>query len=159
MKTAIYDGFYVRKYGPDPTLATVAPPVQIFHPVFQEFSDRINSPAFEPDEVIISIVSELITVTTEIHPSEEDTLAELRGYMGRAISTGSCILDFTVTKSLSLPVRHPLLKVFLSPPVPQQSHHHPIPSPLPSCIGAPRDPVHRARFYDYSGQSVTVWRL
>ena len=107
-KTAIHDGFYACKQPPHPTVVTIAPPVQIFHPVFQEFLDRVDSPTFQPDEEVLSIVSKLMPTVTEIHPSEYNAFANLRplftkllgGYVGPVISTGTRILDSVRFKQL-----------------------------------------------------------
>ena len=76
--------------------------------MFQEFLDRINDPAFEPDEEMISIVSELMPMTTEIHTLEDNALTKLRplltgllgGYLGKVISTGSRTPDGMISKQL-----------------------------------------------------------
>jgi hypothetical protein len=86
----------------------VAPPVQIFHPVFQEFLDRINNPEFEPDELVISIVSELMPTTMELGSSGKNALAKLRllfadlldEYVGKVIPTGVHAQDGMVFKQL-----------------------------------------------------------
>lgn len=91
-----------------PQVITTAPPVQIFHPVFQEFLDRIKDPAFEPDEEVVPIVFELMSVSTEVHHSEDNVLAEPRqllskllgGFLERASSTGIPIPDGTRFKQL-----------------------------------------------------------
>ena len=59
-------------------MVTVAPPIQIFHPVFQEFSDRIDSPTFEPEEVDRSFASKLMPSLSAIPSSEEIALERLR---------------------------------------------------------------------------------
>lgn len=48
-KTATYD-----VYEQGLTAVTIAPPVQMSHPIFQEFLDRIDDPAFQPDQEVIS---------------------------------------------------------------------------------------------------------
>jgi len=79
-----YDGFYAEKRGRQPII-TIAPPIQIFHPVFQEFSDRIDSPTFKPDEVDLSFVSELMPLVSKIPPSEENALKKLLPLLGRLL--------------------------------------------------------------------------
>ena len=103
--TVTYDGFYADRRG-QPPLITIAPPIQIFHPVFQEFSDRIDSPTFEPDEAALSIVSELMPLVSKIPPSEEHALEKLRPllgcllgrYVGSVSSTGKRTPDGMVLK-------------------------------------------------------------
>ena len=91
-KTAIYDGFYARNSG-HPTVITVAPPIQIFHPGFQEFLDRIDDPNLEPDEAALSFVSELLPTASEIAPSEEIALYRLLplldSLLGRVVGTAA----------------------------------------------------------------------
>ena len=107
-KTAVYDGYYARKQGPHPTVVTVAPPLRIFHPVFQEFVDRVNDPAFEPSDEVVSIISELTSTAAEIHPSEDRALLELRpllsrllgGFVGQVASTGTRSPDGMMLKQL-----------------------------------------------------------
>lgn len=85
---------YARRPCRSPALLTIAPPVQVFHPVFQEFLDGIDDPALEPDEEVVSAISELMLATMEIHPSGYDAFGELRplfakllgGYVGEVMS-------------------------------------------------------------------------
>ena len=90
-KTVIYNGFYVSKQYPYPEVITIAPPVQIFHPIFQEFLDRIDNPTFKPDKEIISAVSELMLYTSEIDSSEDKALENLRPRLSQ-------LLDIEVTQ-------------------------------------------------------------
>ena len=98
----------LRKQGQHPTVVAVAPPVQIFHPVFQEFLDRIDDPAFKPDKEVFSAVSELMLSTAEICSSEDDALEKLRpllsqllgAYLGQTTSTGTRGPDGIVYKRL-----------------------------------------------------------
>ena len=71
--TAIYDGYFK----PGRPVETIAPPIQIFHPVFQQFSDRINDPTFEPDEATIVSVSKLMSATMELFSSEIEAFNKL----------------------------------------------------------------------------------
>ena len=82
-KTAIYDGFYAHKQGSYPTVVTIAPPVQIFHQVFQEFLDRLDDSAFKPDEDVLPDISELISITTEISSSEGEAATKLSPLLSR----------------------------------------------------------------------------
>lgn len=86
LKTVTYDGFYAHKWG-QPTIVTIAPPIQIFHPVFQAFLDRVDNPImFEPDEIALSVVSELMPLVSEISPLEENALERLRPLFGRLLN-------------------------------------------------------------------------
>lgn len=70
--------------------------------------DRINNPEFEPDEVVVSIVSELMPTTMEIGSSGNNALTKLRllfadlldGYVGKVIPTGVHAQDGMVFKQL-----------------------------------------------------------
>ena len=83
-------------------------PVQIFHQVFQEFSDRLGDSTFKPDEDVLSATSKLISITTEISSSEReaaDKLSQLLNViMGRLFvkveSVGGRIPDDLVYKEL-----------------------------------------------------------
>ena len=104
----MYDGFYAHKRGPYPTVVTIAPPVQIFHKVFQEFLDRLGDPAFKPDEDVLSATSELISITMEISSSEGATVAKLSRLLSTILgktleeveSVGGRIPDGLVFKEL-----------------------------------------------------------
>jgi len=113
-KTAMYDGFYAEKRG-HPTVITVAPPIQLFHPVFQEFLDRIDDPKFEPDEASLFFASALLPTASEIPPSEEVALYKLRpllsSLLDRVVGTvvsGKRIPDGMTLKSIT-PHRIPLI--------------------------------------------------
>ena len=106
-KTAMYDGFYAEKRG-HPTVITVAPPIQLFHPVFQEFLDRIDDPKFEPDEASLSFASALLPATSRIPRSEEVALQKLRPLLGNLLGrvvgtvvTGKLIPDGMTLKSVA----------------------------------------------------------
>ena len=102
-KTAIYDGS-AKPNG----VETTALPVQIFHLVFQRFSDRIDDPTFEPDKATIAAVSKLMTANMVIRSSESDAFTDLRplltDLLGRPVdqrsSRGSRILDGLVSKRI-----------------------------------------------------------
>ena len=66
------------------------PPVQLFHPVFQEFLDSIDDPAFEPDQEVVPLVSEPVSATTG-GPLLAGTLD---WYVGQAILTEPCTLAY-----------------------------------------------------------------
>lgn len=80
----MYDGFYAEKSG-HPTVITIAPPIQLFHPVFQEFLDRIDDPGFEPDEASLSFASALLPTASEIRSSEEAALSKLRPLLSKLL--------------------------------------------------------------------------
>ena len=78
---AIYNGFFVSDEYGGPKVITIAPPVQIFHPVFQQFLDRIDDPTFAPDEEVVARVSRLMPYSSRLHPSGDDAPVKLRGHL------------------------------------------------------------------------------
>lgn len=105
-ETAIYDGFYVR--GKYQIVDTVAPPVQVFHPVFQQFLDRIEDPTFKPSDVGVRAVSEVMSTSVEIRPSESEAFSALRPLLSKLLgrtltqqpSAGTHTADGLVVKQL-----------------------------------------------------------
>lgn len=101
-KTAICDGYFV----PNKHVDTTALPVQVFHPVFQQFLDRINDPTFTPDIATIAAVSELMTQTMVLQKSELDASQILRALVtdilgkdvAQVASRGSRMPDGLVSK-------------------------------------------------------------
>ena len=90
-----------------PKVITIAPPIQIFHPVFQEFLDRINDPKFEPDEEVAAQVVHLMSHSSHIYHLEAATLSGLRkiltdllgGYVAQAISSNSRNPDGVISRN------------------------------------------------------------
>jgi hypothetical protein len=82
----------------------VSLPIQIFHPVFQQFSDRIDDPEFRPDEATIASVSSLMPAIMELFPSERDAsyvlFPLLSDLLGRVSSTRFRTSDATVRKRI-----------------------------------------------------------
>ena len=76
--TAIYNGTFVCDTTGQPKVVTIAPPIQIFHPIFQEFLDRINDPEFEPDIEVALKVSRLMPYSSVVHTYEDADFSELR---------------------------------------------------------------------------------
>jgi hypothetical protein len=74
----MYDGSFVCNVTGNPKLVTIAPPIQIFHPVFQEFLDDINNPKFKPEEDVVAKVSHMMTLSSRIYSSEDAALSEIR---------------------------------------------------------------------------------
>lgn len=54
------------------------PPIQISHPVFQEFLDRINDPNFKPDEEVVGQVLRLMPHFSQIHRHKDAAFYRLR---------------------------------------------------------------------------------
>jgi hypothetical protein len=64
---AIYDG----RRAPAGPIPTVAPPIQIFHPVFDHFIYLVNDPDFQPTIDDIKDVQELMYFASEVGRMEE----------------------------------------------------------------------------------------
>jgi hypothetical protein len=64
---AIYDG---RRALTEP-ISTVAPPIQIFHPIFDDFIHLVNDPDFQPTVDDIKDVQELMYFASEVGRKEE----------------------------------------------------------------------------------------
>ncbi|TCD71383.1 hypothetical protein EIP91_010089 [Steccherinum ochraceum] len=86
----IYDGFYmIPKQSPslrgqpslEPVRSTIAPPIQIFHPVFDTLLEDLANPNFKPDADIIPKVSDMMQEAAEIIVSEPRRNAVLRKHL------------------------------------------------------------------------------
>ena len=80
--------------GGGPGNVILALPIQTFHPVFQEFLDRIDDPKFKPDEEVVANVSRLMhhsSRLSEITPFEmrEILIRTLEGRGARSASERS----------------------------------------------------------------------
>ena len=53
-------------------LVAMAPPVQIFHPIFQEFLNRVRDPGFKPDAEVVGHISDLIHRSSPVYPTQCD---------------------------------------------------------------------------------------
>ena len=95
--TAIYNGSSVCDIAGQPKVVTIAPPIRIFHPVFQEFLDRINDPKFEPDEEVALEVSRLMSYSSEVHTYEDANFSELRRILA-GLSGGNATPDDIMIK-------------------------------------------------------------
>jgi len=74
---------------------TIAPPVEIFHPVFQEFLDRIEDPAFKPDREGILAISKLTRITMGLNPEGYSAFFGLRSLLDELL--GVRIVQVTST--------------------------------------------------------------
>ena len=64
---AIYDG----RRAPTGLISTIAPPIQIFHPIFDDFIHLVNDPDFQPTVDDIKNVQELMYFASEVGRKEE----------------------------------------------------------------------------------------
>jgi len=64
---AIYDG----RRAPTGLISTIAPPIQIFHPIFDDFIHLVNDPDFQPTVDDIKDVQELMYFASEVGRMEE----------------------------------------------------------------------------------------
>ena len=90
-ETVIYNGSFVCNHRGRPNIVTVAPPIQIFHPVFQEFLQCIHDPGFKPDESAVEYALKLMFLCSAIHPSEDAALPQLRTLLGKLL--GGCVVQ------------------------------------------------------------------
>lgn len=103
-QTMICDG----SYNPNRPLDTTALPVQIYNPIFEQFSSRINDPTFEPDESTIATVALLAAETSKIRHPESNAFSALRPLLtkllgrdvGQVPSSGSRTPDGLVYKMI-----------------------------------------------------------
>ena len=63
---AIYDG----RRAPIEPISTIAPPIQIFHPIFDDFIHLVNDPECQPDVGDIKDVQELMYFASEVGRKE-----------------------------------------------------------------------------------------
>ena len=64
LETAIYDGFY----NPNRWVPTIAPPIQVFHPVFNSFLRAISDPNLVPHPEVLKSVSHFMDKATSVIP-------------------------------------------------------------------------------------------
>ncbi len=61
-RTALYDGFFTDDDG----LQTIAPPIEIFHPVFGRFLQKLVDDKFEPSSEMVAEVSLFMQTAAKI---------------------------------------------------------------------------------------------
>ncbi|KAK0209393.1 hypothetical protein IW262DRAFT_1468951 [Armillaria fumosa] len=71
----------------EPAHVTIAPPVEIFHPVFGQCLDNINNPTFEPDEATVSAITGFMTTAAAIHTDEGNRAKILCGHLTSILRT------------------------------------------------------------------------
>lgn len=81
--TAIFDGSYVTHQNRIKAV-TVAPPLQIYHPVFQLFENEVKNNS-RLDSKIVDLVSKLVSSIGEIQ-AEKDGAANLRGLFAEILN-------------------------------------------------------------------------
>lgn len=83
---AFYDGRYTEN-----GKLTIAPPIQIYHSVFESFLTNLASPNFKPSEEVIKHVSKLMQLAAKLFPDEATSNKELMSLLdhvlGQAIVT------------------------------------------------------------------------
>ena len=79
-----------------PKLVLIAPPVQILHPVLQEFLDRVHDPGFEPDTEVIGHIPYLIHCSPRVYPTHA-TLKELQLLLTNLL--GGCVAQVIPDRS------------------------------------------------------------
>ena len=79
----IYDG---RR---DLNTPTIAPPIQLFHPIFDDFTEKVNNPHFLPTFDDLESVHKLMSDMCKINPVETPYGGTIRERLGK-------ILDVTI---------------------------------------------------------------
>jgi hypothetical protein len=78
----IYDGRYVT----DSPISTLAPPVELFHPVFASFLDAVNNTSLEVPLAILNATSRLMDIASRLHETEAERKSALEDLLSLAIS-------------------------------------------------------------------------
>ena len=81
LHTAIHDG----RYPPNPTFPTIAPPLEIFHPVFARFLHRIRDENTQPTHQDVKHVQELLSYAAMVGCTEVLRNAEIRKRLSRIL--------------------------------------------------------------------------
>lgn len=84
LRTAIFDGSYVTD-GDKIKVLTIAPPIQIYHPIFQEFRDVVKSDS-PLDPTIVDGVSKMVSDMGKIR-IEKEGAASLREHLAKILGT------------------------------------------------------------------------
>jgi hypothetical protein len=78
---AIYDG----RRGPDGKISTIAPPIQIFHPIFDDFTRFVNCPDDQPTVKDLKSVHDLMSYASVVRQSEDRYGEGLRHRLGHIL--------------------------------------------------------------------------
>ena len=74
----MFNGSFVCDRGGIPKVITIAPPIQIFDPIFQQFMDGTTDPEIKPDDDIVDHVLRLMSRSSQLFASEDAVLSQLR---------------------------------------------------------------------------------
>ncbi len=80
---AIFDGRISNVDGP----STIAPPIELFHPIFERFMRRIENPSLEPTAEEIAQVCKLASAVSVIHPAEAGRFVRCRNQLASILGT------------------------------------------------------------------------
>lgn len=86
----IYDGRYDAKNSTD----TIAPPIQLFHPVFAHFLDDVTNQDLPVPQHILNVTVEYMRKSSAIYEGEEERTATLKSLLEDA-------LRITITKRVN----------------------------------------------------------
>jgi hypothetical protein len=85
-RTTIYDGFYDINHPAD----TSALPIEIYHPVFQRFTENITTA--EPSKELLNEVQKLMRMSTGVGTVEEPLARDLRSALNKTGKKYSILL-------------------------------------------------------------------
>lgn len=80
--TIVYDGLYAPVDGA-PT--TIAPPVHIFHPIFQQFTREANDSTIVPPDDMLKMVQDFMYCVCEISSGELGSNAKIRPLLSKIL--------------------------------------------------------------------------
>lgn len=85
--TVLYDGSYVQSKDGTPVISTIAPPIEIFCPVFSEFTRKISDPSFQPTAKALKAVSEFMSIAAAIHSTEKSYTLQARPHLSAILGS------------------------------------------------------------------------
>lgn len=91
--TAIYNGSFSCGWHGTPDVVTVAPPIQIFHPVFQEFLDGIVDPEFTPEKDVVDRVLRLMPYFSWVPTGENAIVRQVYGLIPELVEGCSSLAE------------------------------------------------------------------
>jgi hypothetical protein len=80
---AIHDG----RSNPGSNFSTIAPPIQIFHPIFHEFTQFVNDPLVQPTVEDLDNVHQLMQTLSSIYKKEDAYREKVRRDIARILDT------------------------------------------------------------------------
>ena len=91
--TALYDGYYALRNDGEPTVITIAPPIEIYHPVFSDFLRNVRNQNYQPTTEAIRIVCDLISTAGAIYNKEQSRSKDYRKFIGDLLDQSTTELN------------------------------------------------------------------